>query len=66
MTIGVQQVIVMGDLNETLTAGDRHPRPAPISAARAAASPIRQLIDAGYMDVYRAMHPHIVHLHTRV
>jgi exonuclease III len=39
-TRGVQQIVFMGDLNETLTSYDRHPRPAPVgSRAAAAATP---------------------------
>ena len=40
-TLGMQQVIVLGDLNETLTPHDRHPRPAAAASHRAADSPIQ-------------------------
>jgi hypothetical protein len=50
-TRGVQQIVFMGDLNETLTSYDRHPRPAPVgprAAAAATPSPIQCLIDEGF------------------
>jgi exonuclease III len=59
-TRGVQQIVFMGDLNETLTSYDRHPRPAPVgprAAAAATPSPIQCLIDEGFTDVYRLLHP---------
>ena len=52
---GMKQVVCMGDLNETLTAHDRYPKPSHSLASRA--SPIRCLSDAGYTDVYRHLHP---------
>jgi hypothetical protein len=49
-SVGMDQVVVMGDLNETLTRFDRIPIPPPLSAAAmlaAANSPIRCLqVDA--------------------
>jgi exonuclease III len=58
-SVDVQQVIVMGDLNETLTRYDRQPRPdaAPIHPH----SPMRCLIDEGYTDVWRYLHPSAEH-----
>ena len=53
---GVQQVICMGDLNETLTALDRYPTPT-VPRSHAAAKPIQCLIDEGFTDVYRHLHP---------
>ena len=61
-TAGMQQVIVLGDLNETLTRWDRYPLPAPRliggAAAVAADSPLHTLVAEGYTDVYRHLHPH--------
>lgn len=51
-TLGMQQVIVLGDLNETLTPQDRLPVP----AARRA-GPIDCLAREGFVDVYRSVHP---------
>jgi exonuclease III len=59
-SIGMQQVIVMGDLNETLTRWDRLPLPPVPGAAGVAAavhSPIRCLPADGFVDVYRHLHP---------
>jgi exonuclease III len=65
-TVDMQQVIVMGDLNETLTPLDRHSAVAaaapPAAAASlrpppAALSPIRCLPQQGFTDVYRHLHP---------
>ena len=57
-SLGMQRVIIMGDLNETLTPDDRHPKPArPLpSAAAAAATPINYLQTQGFTDVYRHLH----------
>ena len=61
---GMQQVIVLGDLNETLTQWDRHPLPAPRLVGGAAAStadcPLHTLVAEGYTDVFRLLHPHAV------
>lgn len=55
-TIGMQQVVVMGDLNETLTAHDR--RPPPAAARMVSGTPIGSgLLDTGFTDVYRHLHP---------
>jgi hypothetical protein len=59
-TRGVQRIVFMGDLNETLTSYDRHPRLAPVGSRAAAAatpSPIQCLVDEGFTDVYRLLHP---------
>ena len=59
-SVGMQQVVLMGDLNETLTSFDRLPRPAAASAASAAAAaptPIQCLVREGFSDVYRTLHP---------
>ena len=53
----VQQVIVMGDLNETRSHWDREPQPAPRVGAAAADSPLHSLVAEGYTDVYRHLHP---------
>ncbi len=58
--VGVKQVIVLGDLNETLTPLDRHPPRAP-PPATAASSPIRCLQQEGFTDVYRQLHPGAAH-----
>ena len=57
-SVGMHQVVVMGDLNETLTHWDRLPQPAPAaSAARVVAlSPISRLQREGFLDSYRSMH----------
>ena len=55
-TLGMQQVIVLGDLNETLTPHDRHPRPAAAASHRAADSPIQCLVREGFVDAYRIAH----------
>ena len=57
-SVGMHQVIVMGDLNETLTHWDRFPQPAiAASAVRVAAlSPITRLQREGFLDAYRSMH----------
>ena len=61
-SLDAQQVIVMGDLNETLTPLDRHPGAAAATAAAplrplAALSPIRCLVQQGFIDVFRHLHP---------
>jgi len=60
-SVGVAQVVVMGDLNETLTRWDRQPSPPAPSALAAAAcalaSPLAALQQDGYTDVYRHLHP---------
>jgi exonuclease III/ribonuclease HI len=48
------RVIVMGDLNETLTPWDRAPR---LAAARPAFTPISCMQQEGFTDVYRHVHP---------
>ena len=53
----MHQVVVMGDLNETLTASDRLPRPPPRPAAAAALAPIHALVADGFTDVWRHLHP---------
>ena len=53
----VQQVIVMGDLNETRSHWDREPQPAPRVGVAAADSPLHSLVAEGYSDVYRHLHP---------
>ena len=57
-SVGMQQVLLLGDLNETLSAQDRWPVPAPAPAAAAAApSPIQCLPRDGFTDVFRHLHP---------
>ena len=60
-TAGMQQVVVLGDLNETLTRWDREPqsalRAAGGAAAAAAASPLHTLVADGFVDVFRHLHP---------
>ena len=55
-SVGMQRVVVMGDLNETLTPLDRLPQPAAAPAVRAALSPIACLQREGFLDCYRSMH----------
>jgi exonuclease III/ribonuclease HI len=59
-SVGITQVVLMGDLNETLSVLDRLPRPAAAAAAAAATtpSPISHLVTDGFTDVYRHLHPH--------
>ena len=59
----MQFVIILGDLNETLTADDRCPKPLhPLASRRdassAVASPIQALIQEGFTDSYRSLYPH--------
>jgi exonuclease III len=57
-SVGMQQVIVMGDLNETLTPHDRFPLPPPSStSASSSSSPIHCLPQQGFTDVWRCLHP---------
>ena len=60
-TVGMHQLIVMGDLNETLTPHDRYPVPAPLRAASAVPSPIQCLVREGFTDTYRVLHPNPAH-----
>ena len=59
----VQHTIIMGDLNETLTAHDRCPRPlhslpSRRDSASSVASPIQaSLIQEGFTDTYRTLYP---------
>ena len=55
-SLGMQQVIVMGDLNETLTVFDRQPQP-PAAPAASGTTPISYLINDGYRDAWRTLHP---------
>lgn len=52
-TRGVQQVVVMGDLNETLSDRDRQPS----LLHRRADGPIQCLVEEGFTDAYRLLHP---------
>lgn len=56
---GMQQVIVMGDLNETRVAADRASAARAHAAAAAAATPkhLDHLVRDGFIDVYRHLHP---------
>ena len=60
-TRGMQQVVVMGDLNETLTPHDRFPVAAPRRAAAATPSPMQCLLREGFVDAYRISHPNPEH-----
>ena len=51
---GMDQVWMLGDLNETLTRWDREPQSARLSGP---ASPISCLVQQGFTDVYRRLHP---------
>jgi hypothetical protein len=50
--VGMDEIVVLGDLNETLTMHDRQPR-----AAASPAAPIAHLRDDGFTDVYRHLDP---------
>ena len=54
---GMQQVIVLGDLNETMTRWDREPQSALRPAATAVTSPLRTLEADGFVDVFRHLYP---------
>ena len=54
-TQGMQQVVVMGDLNETLTCYDRIPRPPPRLPHHSSSPPIQCLRDEGFRDAYRLL-----------
>ena len=57
---GMQQVLLLGDLNETLTQWDRKPQSAPRAGgigAAAASSPLHTLVADGFTDVFRHLHP---------
>ena len=56
----MQQVVVMGDLNETRTIFDRQPQPAAAPAA-SGATPISNMLRDGFMDVWRTLHPSAEH-----
>lgn len=58
-SVGMHQVIIMGDLNETLTHWDRFPQPPALAAeaARVQLSPISQLQQEGFTDAYRVLYP---------
>ena len=56
-TIGMHQVIVMGDLNETLTPLDRLSRSLSPSPHASATSPMHALINDNFIDEYRRHHP---------
>jgi exonuclease III len=61
---GIHQVVLMGDLNETLTALDRLPAGAgtPVSTSHGAVpSPIQCLPIEGFTDAYRALYPNALH-----
>ena len=60
---GVHQVLLVGDLNETLTPFDRFPARASstLSSASAAPQPIQCLPAEGFIDVYRALHANARH-----
>src|SRR5690606_8830696 len=53
--VGMHEIVVMGDLNQTLTRWDRQPHTAIASASPA--SPIAHLRDDGFTDIYRHLHP---------
>jgi exonuclease III len=56
-SVGMQHVIVMGDLNETLSSHDRASIVAqPLSMHASPTSPIYSLIDDGFTDEYRRHH----------
>ncbi len=61
LSLDAQQVIVVGDLNEALTPLDRLPGAAtaagPPRPLAAALSPIRCLLQQGFANVYRHLHP---------
>ena len=59
-SVGMQQVVVMGDLNETRTRWERWPQPLlPRSNRHAIPTPMSCLVQEGFIDVYRALHPDV-------
>ena len=57
---GMQQVLLLGDLNETLTQWDREPQSAPRvggAGTAAASSPLHTLVADRFTDVFRHLHP---------
>ena len=55
---GMHHVIVLGDLNETMSVHDRLPRSASIhSSSSTSLSPIQALPQAGFIDTFRHLHP---------
>ena len=63
--LNMPRVIVMGDLNQTMTPADRIPHPLThhhsSPAAALAASPIQCLQHERFTDAYRLLHPHAAH-----
>jgi exonuclease III/ribonuclease HI len=55
---GMDHVVVMGDLNQTLTAADRIPLQSILYHRLNAESPIHNLVNDNYTDSYRLLHPH--------
>jgi exonuclease III len=53
----MHQVIVMGDLNETLTQWDRQPPTIIAAHSSTILSPIHSLPASGFIDAYRHLHP---------
>jgi len=52
----MHEIVVMGDLNETLTQWDRLPQPPLSSRIPAVTGPIAHLVADGFTDVYRHLH----------
>ncbi|HVW99389.1 MAG TPA: reverse transcriptase domain-containing protein, partial [Candidatus Babeliaceae bacterium] len=54
-----QQIIVLGDLNETVTSMDRYPISHLRHPHQSPANPIQHLIRDNFIDVYRTLYPNI-------
>jgi exonuclease III len=57
-SVGMQQVLLLGDLNQTCAPWDRQPAPAaPARGPHATPAPINTLEHEGFVDAFRALYP---------
>jgi exonuclease III len=57
-SVGMQQVLLLGDLNQTCAPWDRLPAPAaPARGLHATPAPINTLEHEGFVDAFRVLHP---------